>query len=158
MVDRLQQIMQEHGMSASQFADVLGVQRSGISHILSGRNKPSLDFVLKVLEKFPDVPVEWLLTGKKTVKPKMAKQTDLFSSEADNKVVHPDQPAGSSLIQEPLTVRSEDEAEYTRIQRKPKPVDEKPAETEKKDTGNSKVQQVVLLYSDGTYDVYKRPD
>ncbi|MEM9985346.1 MAG: helix-turn-helix transcriptional regulator, partial [Bacteroidota bacterium] len=51
-------------LSASQFADQVGVQRSSISHILSGRNKPSLDFVLKVTNTFKDVDIYWLLNGK----------------------------------------------------------------------------------------------
>ncbi len=50
-------------VSPIQFASSLGVQRSGISHILSGRNKPSLDFILKILETFPDVNEKWLLKG-----------------------------------------------------------------------------------------------
>ena len=46
------------------FADKIGVQRSSISHILSGRNKPSLDFILKVTSEFKDVDIQWLLNGK----------------------------------------------------------------------------------------------
>ncbi len=64
--DRLQQIMNSNSLSASAFADTIGVQRSGISHILSGRNKPSLDFVLKVVKAFPEVDLYWLLNGKGT--------------------------------------------------------------------------------------------
>lgn len=56
--------MQSQNLTSSQFADKLGVQRSGLSHILSGRNKPSLDFVLKVLAGFPDLNPQWLLQGK----------------------------------------------------------------------------------------------
>lgn len=63
---RLQEVMDLHGESASSFAEKIGVQRSSISHILSGRNKPSLDFVLKILSAFPDVELYWLLNGKGT--------------------------------------------------------------------------------------------
>ena len=56
--------MEYYGETASSFADKIGVQRSSISHILSGRNKPSLDFVLKVLAQFPEVELYWLLNGK----------------------------------------------------------------------------------------------
>ncbi|MCH7524064.1 MAG: helix-turn-helix transcriptional regulator, partial [Bacteroidetes bacterium] len=52
------------GESASSFAEKIGVQRSSISHILSGRNKPSLDFILKVLSSYPEVELYWLLNGK----------------------------------------------------------------------------------------------
>lgn len=61
---RLQKIMDYYGESASSFAEKISVQRSSISHILSGRNKPSLEFILKILSTFPDVELYWLLNGK----------------------------------------------------------------------------------------------
>ena len=61
---RLQKVIDFYGESASSFAEKIGVQRSSISHILSGRNKPSLDFVLKILTSFPEVELYWLLNGK----------------------------------------------------------------------------------------------
>lgn len=61
---RLQKVIDYYGETASSFAEKIGVQRSSISHILSGRNKPSLDFVLKVLSSFPEVELYWLMNGK----------------------------------------------------------------------------------------------
>ena len=61
---RLQKVIDFYGETASSFAEKIGVQRSSISHILSGRNNPSLDFVLKVLSVFPEVELYWLLNGK----------------------------------------------------------------------------------------------
>lgn len=61
---RLKEILNYHQLTASLFADKIGVQRSSISHILSGRNKPSLDFILKVTNTFTDVDIYWLLNGK----------------------------------------------------------------------------------------------
>ena len=63
-IKRLQKIIDLYGETASPFAEKIGVQRSSISHILSGRNKPSLDFVLKVLSSFPEVELYWLMNGK----------------------------------------------------------------------------------------------
>ena len=62
--NRLQKVIDFHGLSAASFAEKIGVQRSSISHILSGRNKPSLDFVMKVLASYPEVELYWLLNGK----------------------------------------------------------------------------------------------
>ena len=62
--DRLKNIMDYYHLSAASFADKIKVQRSSISHLLSGRNKPSLDFVLKVLDEFKEVELYWLLNGK----------------------------------------------------------------------------------------------
>lgn len=72
--NRIKQILLHHELTASQFADRIGVQRSSISHILSGRNKPSLDFVIKVTSEFKDVDMYWLLNGKGTF-PKIQKPT-----------------------------------------------------------------------------------
>lgn len=61
---KLQTILDYYSLTASAFADKIGVQRSSLSHLLSGRNKPSLDFVLKISEEFPEVDLYWLLQGK----------------------------------------------------------------------------------------------
>ncbi len=60
---RLNILMDYYEISAALLADKIEVQRSSISHILSGRNKPSLDFVLKILKAFPEVELYWLLNG-----------------------------------------------------------------------------------------------
>jgi DNA-binding XRE family transcriptional regulator len=62
--DRLECILAHYELNAAAFADAIGVQRSSISHLLNGRNKPSLDFVLKVVRKYPEVNLYWLLNGK----------------------------------------------------------------------------------------------
>jgi transcriptional regulator with XRE-family HTH domain len=61
---RLKIIMDYYQLSASAFADKIQVQRSSISHLLSGRNRPSLDFVMKVIKEFDKVELYWLLNGK----------------------------------------------------------------------------------------------
>lgn len=66
ITDRVKKIMEDNKLSSSQMADRIGVQRSAISHIISGRNKPSLDFILKVLESFENVSSDWLLKGQET--------------------------------------------------------------------------------------------
>jgi transcriptional regulator with XRE-family HTH domain len=64
MKDRILQFLKSENKSSAQLAEEIGVQPSGISHILSGRNKPSLDFVMKMLEKYKFISTEWLLFGK----------------------------------------------------------------------------------------------
>ena len=60
---RLRQVIDYHGLSASAFAELITVQRSSISHVLSGRNKPSIDFITKLNTALPDVNLYWLLNG-----------------------------------------------------------------------------------------------
>jgi len=63
MIDRIKQLMEKKNMTSTQFSDEIGIQRSSLSHVLSGRNKPSLDFMLKVKERFPETNLDWLLLG-----------------------------------------------------------------------------------------------
>ena len=60
---RLKEWLNKRELSASKFAEILGVQKSSISHILSGRNKPSFDFLQKFKEHYPDLDIEWFITG-----------------------------------------------------------------------------------------------
>ena len=63
LIDRFRYIMKINQLSASAFADEIGVQRSSVSHVLSGRNKPSLEFIQKVLKRYPKVDGNWLISG-----------------------------------------------------------------------------------------------
>ena len=106
-IKRLEYILDFYSLNASSFADKIGVQRSSLSHLLSGRNKPSLDFILKIMDVFPEVDLYWILNGKGTfpkseiekdankvsptpiliqpiVETKIEKQTDLFSEKNAN--------------------------------------------------------------------------
>ena len=72
--------MDFYQLSAATFADEIDVQRSSISHLLSGRNKPSLDFVLKVLAAFKEVDLYWLMNGKGTFPKKEVKSPTALST------------------------------------------------------------------------------
>lgn len=72
---RLRKLLRYYDLSASAFADKIGVQRSSISHLLTGRNKPSLEFVLKINDTFPEVDLYWFLKGQGTF-PKTSSETD----------------------------------------------------------------------------------
>ena len=61
MREKLLSLMRNEGLTSSRLAELLGIQPSGISHILSGRNKPSFDFVQKILRRFPKINPDWLL-------------------------------------------------------------------------------------------------
>ncbi len=76
MVNRIQEILKRYNLSPSRFADELEVPRSTISHILSERNKPSLEFIQKVLDHYPDISTNWLVKGEGSI---FGRQVDLFS-------------------------------------------------------------------------------
>jgi transcriptional regulator with XRE-family HTH domain len=83
LADRIKTIITVNNLTSSSFADKIGVQRSGVSHILNGRNRPSMDFLLKVIEAFPRVDAGWLLTGKSPDNSPPLEQTAL-KMEKDN--------------------------------------------------------------------------
>lgn len=63
ILDRIKMVMKMNQLNAASFADRIGVQRSNVSHVLTGRNKPSLDFIEKMLIQFPKVNASWLISG-----------------------------------------------------------------------------------------------
>ncbi|MDD4755554.1 MAG: helix-turn-helix transcriptional regulator [Prolixibacteraceae bacterium] len=63
MKDRIRQFIEHKGVTAGELAEITGVQRSNISHIFNGRNKPGAQFIEKFLLAFPEINARWLLTG-----------------------------------------------------------------------------------------------
>jgi transcriptional regulator with XRE-family HTH domain len=78
MKERISEFLKAENKSSAQFAEEIGVQPSAVSHVLSGRNNPSLDFVLKMLNKYPFISVEWLLFGRGSIY-RDPREQDLFS-------------------------------------------------------------------------------
>lgn len=67
MKNRIQNIIEKFGLSSNAFAKEIDVNRSTISHILSGRNKPSIEVLQKILKRFPGISVAWLLLGQGSI-------------------------------------------------------------------------------------------
>ena len=92
-LDRLQNLMDNNQLNATAFAQKIGVQRSSVSHILSKRNKPSLEFMLKVYEHFDEVNLDWLILGKKSSPPPLSAEvpkeltSDLFKVKSKKEVL-----------------------------------------------------------------------
>ena len=134
MQDRLLKLLRHFGFTATRFADEIGVQRSGISHILSGRNHPSHDFILKIMKRFPEINLDWLLLGKgDMLKPEMKNrtsvQTDLFGTVGGRKSIT------ESIKTEIIN-------------------NETSAIKNKKVTNVTSIEQIVIFYSDGTCRTY----
>ncbi len=131
MRTRLQQFLQAENMSPSRFADQLGIQRSGMSHILSGRNKPGFDFIEKMLLAYPSLNAEWLITGKG----KMYKEVKAASLFSTNELP---EPAPTIDQDDDIADESDSSKEFYK--------------------GLSKVQhkliKVLLFYSDNTFTEY----
>jgi len=124
--NRLQMVMRMNNMNASQFADKIGVQRSSISHILTGRNKPSLDFIQKTLEHFPRVNADWLITGK-------VKEQEESAGTKDSVTV----------------VKDEDPPSYG-----PKQIEDK-LSSKQKGFEVVEIEKIIWFYSDGSYRIFE---
>ncbi len=155
MEKRLLLFLQSEDLNPTRFADKIGVQRSSISHILSGRNKPSYDFLLKTLEAFPLLNAEWLLTGKgKMYKSETLGQASLFdqvtSEENDKPVVNEDKSSLKQALRENVDMRniSVENEEVERV--------ENVVYKSKQEKKNINIEKIVIFYSDKTYCDYVR--
>lgn len=158
MKDRIKQIIELENISYTKFADLLGIQRSGISHIINGRNKPSLEVIQKILEQFTYIDSDWLLFGKGTMKKEtfVEKQGSLFdvntSEIVDKKEV--------TEIREEIKPNSEENIDISpeKIKILPSPEDKKNEDLnisvkEEKFTAK-KIERVLIFFSDKTLKDY----
>lgn len=134
MKTRLQKIITAEGLTPTQFAELIGMQRSSVSHILSGRNNPSFDMLQNILSKFSKINPNWLILGTGDMYQKVV-QTDLFS-EIHNKK-HSTTPATSSKKDANASIQKTGE-----IKASEKPIFRKD------------VERVIIFYKDKTFTEY----
>ncbi|WP_010253806.1 helix-turn-helix transcriptional regulator [Myroides injenensis] len=155
-VNRLEFLLENLDYTASAFADKIGVQRSSLSHLLSGRNKPSLDFILKVDEAFPELNLKWLLKG----------EGHYLESENKNYTIQ-STPKTSPISNSAPTLfsnQNETKSESDVIKNTP---DEnqntgKASQLENQDSfriandlSDSDVEQIIIFYKDGSFRQFK---
>lgn len=138
-VKRLEILLEYYNLNASSFADKIGVQRSSLSHLLSGRNKPSLDFILKILEVFPEVDLYWILNGKGS-----------FPKKVDNN--NPIETPPAILNSEPITENLF--SNIPDLKMKIPAVEIKKTDQLHQSISNE-VEKIVFFYKDGTFKEFK---
>ena len=74
ITNRIQELIEEKNLSKSAFAKEIGIQRSSLVHFFNGRNKPSLEFFIKIKNKYPEIDLNWIISGKKTKQSVQKKQ------------------------------------------------------------------------------------
>ena len=152
MKERLRRFMSAEAMNSTQLANELNIQASGISHILSGRNKPSYDFVTKLLTKFPNLNPDWLILGKGPMH-----RDEIRPSKKDTtiaSIVETPQPSPSPTSHTDEQPSLFDDAnrneEYDNVaEMELSHIVENP----NKNT-NKKIERIVILYSDGSFGDY----
>ena len=126
IVTRIETVIEHLELSVSAFADEIGVQRSSISLLLNGRNKPSLDFVMKLVNTYPEVDLYWLLKGEGRFPKESADQAEINDTKITKKIEEP--------YVDDFVI---------------------PFSKEKKHELQSKnPYKIVMFYSDGTFEVY----
>lgn len=133
--EKLHQIIEHFNLSSSDFADKISVQRSTISHLLANRNKPSLDFILKVQEHFPDINLHWLVG-----------LSDVFlNTEITQQNTNP-----TPLNTLPLDEKMPEEHTPT-----PQNTSSEIPSLPTPSPNSKNIEQIILCYTDGTFQIYK---
>jgi len=140
MKDRLRQIINYTGLKQTEFAEKLQVQRSNISHFLSGRNKPRVDFIEKLKEVFPEINLEWLIMG--TGEMLLSQNVTTVKQNQGNtgKPEKPDHPDD--------TVEPGDKVPPKDTEVQPPHIIKPPVD--------SSANEIIIIYSDKTFDTYKK--
>ncbi|MDC7999807.1 helix-turn-helix transcriptional regulator [Aequorivita todarodis] len=127
-VKRLEKILEYYGITATAFAEKLDFNRSTISHLLSGRNKPSLEFVMKLLQQFPEVEMNWLLFGKGSF-PTIPENRNAIAAPKQKPIAAEDLFSNKNNVEADKTVRSNQNSET--------------------------IERIVIFYRDGSFNVYQ---
>ena len=129
MKDRIKQYMDYKSISAGELSSRLDVQRSNISHILNGRNKPGASFIEKLLINFPDLNARWLLTGNG----EMIENSASIKAEIAN-------PKSETIVNQEIKAQIKDSSVTNSVA-----------------SGSTKpIDKIVLLFSDGTFTDFNR--
>ncbi|PWK27087.1 helix-turn-helix protein [Arcicella aurantiaca] len=146
---KIEQIIIDKGISPSYFADTVGIQRSSISHILSGRNKPSLDIIQRILKVFPDIDRDWLLfdsdvpqqnapqiNRQNTANQRVISQNSFEQTSRESNRNYQPEP---NVVQTPVNVTPRRKIE--------RPV----VPTQQPLPSGKQIERIVIFYTDGTF-------
>ena len=151
MEQRLQLFLQMEQLSQSQFADKMGIQRSGVTHLLSGRNKPSFEFITRMLQAFPTLNAEWLILGKG----KPYKNTAEAPSEAVSTPAEPAEstPAEADLFSPATQLQPVEDTGTLDFGNSIQSTETEERESKQLSLNHPKaIKSVLILYEDGTYE------
>jgi transcriptional regulator with XRE-family HTH domain len=139
MKDRINTLIQSENLTPAKFADELGVQRSSISHILSGRNLPSYDLISKILTKFPKIEAEWLILGNGSqYKSTQSKLTNVIQNDLFQSAEKPMEKTPESNVN-PIKIDSPDKQDVS---------------NKGKFTNVNYTNRIVIFYNDNTFKEY----
>lgn len=152
MKERILKVMEREKLTPSKFAEEIGIQRSAMSHIISGRNNPSLDVLMKILERFTYVDSDWLLFGKgNMMRNHVLLEPDLFTDPSQNTSFIPQNTSVN-------TVEGQVAPEYRKEMKVETPVNNSKQPVIEQiilpDKPSRNVTKIMLFYSDNTFDTF----
>jgi transcriptional regulator with XRE-family HTH domain len=157
MKERLVQLLDLEQLTPSKFADIIGVQRSSVSHVISGRNKPSFDFLQKTLKAFPGLNADWLMLGGGTMYDQMGRDVsgNLFATPSEpaeasfpDDLFSEDQDSVQNVDSEEAILEPQAGAKIDPI---PTPDTDKTSKGVSKEDSMRKIVQVMVFYDDDTF-------
>lgn len=137
--DRIAHIIRAKNLTATQFAEMMQIQPSNVSHLLSGRNKPSLDFLIKLKDVFPEYSFDWIILGKKPIT--LSERTQSVKEELQNNDQFPIVETSSNFGDIFSVAEKSDQDTINTI-------------TETKMEQSKQVKQIVYIYDDNTFEIY----
>jgi transcriptional regulator with XRE-family HTH domain len=159
MKERLLQLLDLEQLSPSKFADSIGVQRSSVSHVISGRNKPSYDFLQKTLKAFPGLNASWLMMGEGTMYEQMGRSMsgNLFDPAPDT----PEELSPENIPVEEGEIHQSAPSEAPISEEAKAEIPEPASDTDLRAAsealgaasilGSKKIVQVMVIYADDTF-------
>lgn len=146
MRERIRQIMENENLMPAKFADRLQINRANISHILNGRNNPSLDVVTKILSGMPYINTEWLINGTG----QMYKDGfDMDSIPKEHDLFHQGPPA---TLQEKETVVKPEGIDVNKPEKNIQVIENKIIDAQK--NNDKKIRQIIIYYNDSTFETF----
>lgn len=142
--DRLDHILRAKNLTATQFAEMMQIQPSNVSHLLSGRNKPSFDFLIKLKSIFPEYSFDWIILGKKPItssEPNIQPSNELFDNVEE--VRYSDYTTLSHIDNQDVCKNKLDECNESDVEKIPT---------------SKGLKQIIYVYDDHTFEILnKRP-
>ena len=173
--ERISKVIEYSQLTSSEFADEIDVQRSSISHITSGRNKPSLEFIIKIKSRFPELLWDWLVTGEGEMLKSELSETKIIEEQPEEEQVrttplpdlftmmnNDDEFGVDEIEAEPLLVPSGESVISTNDKASEKISDSQrlgnsPEEIISQVIGNqtNKIKRIVLFYENGKFESFE---
>ena len=153
MEERIRKFMEYKGITPSELADSIGVQRSNVTHVLKGRNKPSFQFIEKMLQIYPDLNAKWLMLGTGSMVDAPNKTRTLFDQIAEEPILQvpkEEKTEPKPIIEEPVMIENKEIFV-------PPVAEKKMLQDELQDqffSSEKPIERLIVFFKDATFKVY----